>query len=46
MKKFEFTEEDREEMIKLIKNRSLLGAKNYLNQLIEIKEKKNGKISG
>lgn len=38
MKKYILTEEDREEIFRLLKTRSTLGVKNYLNQLEEIKE--------
>ena len=41
MKKFEFTEEDRNELLKLLSSRSYLGVRNYLSQLKEIKEEKD-----
>lgn len=37
MKKFEFTERDREEVFKLLKS-SVMGARNYLSQLLESKD--------
>ncbi len=36
MKQFIFTEDDRKEVIYLLNNHSIFGAKNYLNQLQEI----------
>lgn len=38
MKKFKFTEGDREEILRLMRARSYTGARNFLNQLKEIKE--------
>ena len=40
MKKYIITEEEREEVLDLIKNRSTLSARNTLNQLEELKEEK------
>lgn len=43
MKKYIITDEQRTEILELIKKRSFLAARNALNQLEEFKENKEGK---
>lgn len=43
MKKYILTEEDKEEILNLIRSRSYLGARNYLSQLKEITQKEGNK---
>lgn len=37
-KKFLFTESDREEVLRLMRSRSYIGARNYLHQLKELED--------
>lgn len=45
MKKYEFTEADREEVLRLLGSRSWSGARNYIQQLKEIQEVENSNAS-